>query len=257
MPLRMVKSAAAFSRGVDTPQWYCAGQGLIMTSDQFGNGKRSCETNSSYSSDGQMTSGGPEALPQNIKPAFTFACGVLPPISHSLKISSPTMPPRFFSPDAGRGRGRGGGRGSERGGRGRGGERGGSGGSDRGDSRGRGNWGGRGRGGPRGGADRGGFRGGGGRGRGRGAGGAVEAGGLPLPDIPQLSAGRTGPLPADHIQAIGVKRQQYGNAGRFIKLRSNHIEVELKPGMVYHYDGMYVVLLRGQVTHESFDTVTI
>ena len=165
------------------------------------------------------------------------------------------MPPRAFPFDAGRGgdRGRGGergrGRGGDRGG-GRGSERGGGrGGSDRGDSRGRGNLGGRGRGGPGGwgpGGDRGGFRGGGGRGRGRGrgavveAGGPIGAGGQPLPIIPQLSAGQTGPLPADHVQAIGVKRQQYGNAGRLIKLRSNHIEIKLNPGTVHHYDGMYL-----------------
>ena len=174
------------------------------------------------------------------------------------------MPPRAFSPDASRGGGRGGRggeRGGGRGGRGRGSERGGRGGDDRSDGRGRGNWGGRSRGGPRGGADRGGFRGGGGGGRGRGAdveaSGAIEAGGLPLPNIPQLSAGRTGPLPADHIQAIGVKRRQYGNAGRWVKLRSNHIEIKLKPGTVHHYDGMYLLSnLRGQVAHESFDTVT-
>lgn len=177
------------------------------------------------------------------------------------------MPPRAPS-DAGRGGrgGHGGERGGGRGGTDRGNGRG-RGGTDRGDGRGRGNRGrGRGRGdrgGPRGGADRGGPRGGGGRGRGRGAiidagGAVVEAGGAivetsgyPLPVNPTLFSGRTGPLPAEHIQAIGVKRRQYGNAGKVIKLRSNHVEVQLNQGTVYHYDGMYLLFLRRQMTYES------
>ena len=168
--------------------------------------------------------------------------------------------------DRGRGRGRdcsrGGseyGGGSERGG--------GPGGSDYGYGRGRGNRGagrGRGRGyrgGPRGGADRGLPRGRGNRSRGRGveapavvetgaaaievggavveaSGTAVEAG--PLLSRPTLSSGRTGPLPAEHIEATGVKRRKYGNAGRLIKLCSNHVEVKLDQGTLYHYDGMYL-----------------
>jgi hypothetical protein len=152
---------------------------------------------------------------------------------------------------------------------------------DRGRDRGRGNRGasrGRGRG-DRGalrdGADRGGLRGRGSRSRGRGvvvgagpaiveAGGAifeadpaaveaptvveaggdvVEAGSYPLltQAFPTLSSGRTGLLPAEHIEAIGVKRRKYGNAGRVIKLRSNHVEVKLDQGMLYHYDGMYLL----------------
>ena len=203
---------------------------------------------------------------------LTFTCGPLFLSSFRIPQSYPVqlMPPRAAPSDGGPGRGGRGGRGGERGrgrgggerGRGRGGgERGGGrggsergrgrGGSDRGNGRGRGNGFGRGRGdggGPRGGADRGGPRGGGGRGRGRGRGAYVEpggaivgAGGHPLPVMPTLSSGRTGPLPVDHIQAIGVKRRQYGNAGELIKLRSNHVEVKLDQGTVYHYDGMYLL----------------
>jgi hypothetical protein len=48
----------------------------------------------------------------------------------------------------------------------------------------------------------------------------------------------TPPLPLDHVDAIGVRRPGYGNAGRYTKLVANHVEVELKQGMIYHYDGM-------------------
>jgi hypothetical protein len=167
--------------------------------------------------------------------------------------------------DRGRGRGRGRG-GSVYGG---GSERGGPGDSDYGFGRGRGNRGagrgsGRGyRGGPRGGADRGWHRGRGshslGHSRGRGvvvaagaatveAGGAVvgaggdvgEAGSDPLLSFPTLSPGRTGPLPAEHTKATGVKRRKYGNDGELIKLCSNHLKVELDQGTLYQYDGMYL-----------------
>lgn len=177
------------------------------------------------------------------------------------------MLPRAAPPgsDFGRGRGRGrGGRGRGRGGSeyGGGSERGGGpGGSEyRGRGRGRGFSRGRGdRGGPRGGSDRGGSRGRGNRSRGDsfivetgaatvetagaavGAGDtAIEAGGHHLPMFPTLSAGRTAPLPAEHIQATGEKRKQYGNAGRVIKLRSNHVEVKLDQGTLYQYDGKYL-----------------
>ncbi len=35
------------------------------------------------------------------------------------------------------------------------------------------------------------------------------------------------PLPAEHIEATGIKRQQYGNAGRTIRLRNGYAEVKL------------------------------
>lgn len=164
------------------------------------------------------------------------------------------MPHRAAPPggDFGRGRGR---RGSEYGG---GSERGGGpGGSDHGYGRG-GNRGFR-VGGPRGGSDRERSRGRGNRGRGHslvaetgaatvetagatvGAGDTtIEAGGHDLPIFPTLSAGRTGQLPAEHVQSTGEKRKQYGNAGRAIKLRSNHVEVKLDQGTLYHYDGKYL-----------------
>jgi hypothetical protein len=154
----------------------------------------------------------------------------------------------------GRGRGRGG---SEYGG---GDERGGCpSGSEYGNGRGRGSPGaGRGRarsyrGVPRGGADRGAPRGRGNRGGERGvvveasspiieapAGDVAEAGSYPLFTLPTLSSGRTGPLPAEHVKATGVKRQDPGTAGRVIKLRSNHVEVKLDLKMLCQYDGMYL-----------------
>jgi hypothetical protein len=47
-------------------------------------------------------------------------------------------------------------------------------------------------------------------------------------------------LAAVYDQAIGVGRPGYGNAGRRIKLFSNHIEVKLDHGMIYHYDSIYL-----------------
>ena len=171
------------------------------------------------------------------------------------------MPPRAEPPEAGRGRG---GRGGDRG-RGRGRGHGGGGGGDRGGFRGGGDRGGfRGgedRGGFRGGGDRGGFRGGGdrgdfrgggerGRGRGRGRGergggrgggdrgfgrgGAFPAG--PPHAGPPLSVGQPS-LPAAHVEATGVRRPGFGNAGTPIRLYSNHVEVQLNLGMIYQYDG--------------------
>jgi hypothetical protein len=73
-----------------------------------------------------------------------------------------------------------------------------------------------------------------------GAGAAtVEAGGHFL-TLPTLSRGRTGPLPAEHTAATGVRRRQYGNAGRSIKLISNHFEFKFDQKTLYHYDGMYI-----------------
>jgi hypothetical protein len=153
----------------------------------------------------------------------------------------------------GRGRGRGGseyGGGSERGGGseygyGRG--RAGSPGAGRGLARGY-------RGVPYGGADRGAPRGRGSLGRGRGVlveassptieAPAVEVGGdvveASLLALPTLSSGRTGPLPAEHVEATGVKRPKPGNRGKVIRVRSNHVEVKLDLKMLYQYDGMYL-----------------
>ena len=68
----------------------------------------------------------------------------------------------------------------------------------------------------------------------------VEEGSYPLFTLPTPSSSRTGPLPAQHVEATGVKRRKYGNDGKVIKLRSNHVEVKLDPKMMYHYDGMYL-----------------
>jgi len=68
----------------------------------------------------------------------------------------------------------------------------------------------------------------------------VEAGGHALLTLPTLSSGRTGPLPAGPTEATGVKRRGFGNAGRTIKLRSNHVEVKLDQVALFHYDGVYL-----------------
>lgn len=190
-------------------------------------------------------------------------------------MSSRTAPPDG-NRSRGRGRGRGGseyGGGSERGGPGGSDYSYGRGRGNRGAGHGRG----RGyRGGSRGGADRGWQRGRGSRSRGRGvvvedgaataeappssavdtgpvnvepeAGGAVigtggdvvEAGSYPLLTHPTLSSGPTGPLPAEHVEATGVRRRKYGNAGRHCKLVSNHLKVILNQKTLYQYDGMYL-----------------
>jgi hypothetical protein len=45
------------------------------------------------------------------------------------------------------------------------------------------------------------------------------------------------PLPAPHVESTGVRRPGFANRGRRIILRSNHVEVELNQGTIYHYDG--------------------
>jgi hypothetical protein len=155
------------------------------------------------------------------------------------------MPPRGTSPEAGRGRGgrggRGGGRGGFRGGRG-----GFRGGDDRGSGRGRG----RGRG------DRGagGGSGGGNRGRSRGAGGPSGATPSYGPQLELTSHRETLQIPDVHIQAIGEKRKGYGTAAeRRVRVISNHVEVKLDQGFIYHYDGMYnSPFLRRRVTYRFF-----
>ena len=153
------------------------------------------------------------------------------------------MPPRADPPEAGRGRGRGRGggdrgRGRGRGGGDRGGDRGGfRGGGDRGFGRGRG---GGDRGFGRAGGDRGHGRGGGDRGFGRGGNrgrrGGFPAGGPPAGG-PVARAGSSPSLPAPHVEAVGVPRPSYGSAGTSTRVISNHVEVQLTQGMIYHYDG--------------------
>jgi hypothetical protein len=64
--------------------------------------------------------------------------------------------------------------------------------------------------------------------------------------------------PSEYIEATGIKRREYGNAGRVIKLCSNHVEVKLDQGTLYHYDGMYLSYFWEDKSLTSvFDTVTI
>lgn len=146
------------------------------------------------------------------------------------------VPPKGAPGDfeRGRGRGRGGDRGAGRGGgdRGRGGGDRGRGGGDRGRGGGRG-------------FDRGGVRGGFDRGRGRGGpggprGGAAFRGGGP-PAVPRTLA------PAPHVRAVGVKRPGHGTAGRMVEIFTNHFAASLDQGMIYHYDGMRLSFLLGEM----------
>jgi hypothetical protein len=42
------------------------------------------------------------------------------------------------------------------------------------------------------------------------------------------------------FRPLGVKRPGYGNRGMRVPLESNHVEVKLNGGMIYHYDGKYL-----------------
>jgi hypothetical protein len=193
----------------------------------------------------------PSSLPPILNPLFQFKFKAM------LPRAAPPDGDRGLSLSRGRGRGRGRG-GSEYGG-GTSERSGGPSGSLYGHVRYRGIRGaGRGH---RGGSDSGGPRGRSNRGRGSGVAveasaaavepgvDVVEAGGYPPLALPTLSMGRTGPLPAEHVEATGLKRRKFGNAGRVVKLRSNHVEVKLDQGYLYHYDGMYLSHSRGrQVT---------
>ena len=233
------------------PQYYCAERGSHRGEVR----NRSCELKTR--SDVLLAAARP--ILRNTKPALVIVC-LRRPLTSQIGTSKSfvsIMPPRI-APDAGpgrggrdRGRGRGGergrGRGGERGG-GRGGERGGWRGGERGGGRGGDRGGGRGfRGEGRGRGDRGGGHGRGnrgapggerGRGRSRGAGAGAPAGSPP-------------PLPAVHVEAVGVKRPGYGNRGDWISVVSNHVEVRLDQdqGYIYHYDGMYLSSFRKDVTY--------
>jgi hypothetical protein len=88
----------------------------------------------------------------------------------------------------------------------------------------------------RGGGDRGGGSSGGDRG-GFCGGGGFPAGGHPAGGPAVGRVGVSPSLPAPHVEAVGVPRPSYGNAGMPISLYSNHVEVQLTQGMIYHYDG--------------------
>ena len=78
---------------------------------------------------------------------------------------------------------------------------------------------------------------GGGRGAGAGGGGAgaVVRGGGP--------AGRSGgiagaPLPAAHVQTIGVKRKGFGTLGQVVEVMTNHFPLDIPQEIIHHYDGL-------------------
>ncbi|KAJ8481770.1 hypothetical protein ONZ51_g5795 [Trametes cubensis] len=80
-----------------------------------------------------------------------------------------------------------------------------------------------------------------GRGRGGARGGARGGGPARGPAIP--AAGRGAPvarggLPdaSSHITTVGVKRTGFGTSGRAITVHTNHFEVKIPEGNIYHYD---------------------
>ena len=71
--------------------------------------------------------------------------------------------------------------------------------------------------------------------RGRGTGGPAPRGrGSHLIGTP--SQGGPG-LPSSHVTTIGVKRTAFGTAGRAVQVATNHFEVRIPQGIIYHYDG--------------------
>ncbi|EGO01882.1 hypothetical protein SERLA73DRAFT_49361 [Serpula lacrymans var. lacrymans S7.3] len=99
---------------------------------------------------------------------------------------------------------------------------------------------------PRGGRGRGGGPPGGGPPRGgpprggppRGGGPPGRGGGPPPPAVrgPVVVATSTGALPDRHVQTVGVKRSDYGRAGRVIPIASNFFNITLPENIIYHYD---------------------
>lgn len=67
-------------------------------------------------------------------------------------------------------------------------------------------------------------RGGGGPARG-GRGGPVSVGGGGLPST------------GEHVTTVGVKRLAFGTAGRQVSVFTNHYEIDIPSGIIYHYDG--------------------
>ncbi|CAL1700780.1 unnamed protein product [Somion occarium] len=78
---------------------------------------------------------------------------------------------------------------------------------------------------------------GGPRGRGRGAPALRGRGGGPsIGSVP--SSGPGIPNQGDHIATVGVKRSAFGSSGRAIEVFTNHYEVSIPQGMIYHYDAI-------------------
>lgn len=101
-------------------------------------------------------------------------------------------------------------------------------------------------------------RGGGRGGRGRGGGprggprGGGPRGGSPAPLVgggsgSQVFAPRGGAqagLPSANVTTTGVRRTGFGQAGRSIQVFTNHYEVDIPKGTIYHYDSAYSCWLR-------------
>ncbi|KAK7689674.1 hypothetical protein QCA50_007469 [Cerrena zonata] len=72
--------------------------------------------------------------------------------------------------------------------------------------------------------------------RGRGIGGPAPRGrGAHLLGTP--AQGGPG-IPSNHVTAVGVKRSAFGTAGRAIQVITNHFEVKIPQGLIYHYDAI-------------------
>ncbi|KAK7695891.1 hypothetical protein QCA50_000530 [Cerrena zonata] len=71
--------------------------------------------------------------------------------------------------------------------------------------------------------------------RGRGRGAPILRGGPSLRGAPA----RVGlPNPGDHVSTVGVKRSGFGRGGHPTEVFTNHYEVSIPQGIIYHYDGI-------------------
>ena len=86
---------------------------------------------------------------------------------------------------------------------------------------------------------------GGPRGRGASRGRGSAGRGSPSPSLVGSGSGNirsmsSGPgLPAASVTTVGVRRKDFGQAGRQIQVYTNHYEVDIPRGTIYHYDGVY------------------
>lgn len=46
------------------------------------------------------------------------------------------------------------------------------------------------------------------------------------------------PDSSSHITTVGVKRTAFGQSGRALTVWTNHFEVKIPEGKIYHYDGV-------------------
>lgn len=75
--------------------------------------------------------------------------------------------------------------------------------------------------------------------RGRGIGGPALRG----RDAHMLGTPRGGPsLPSSHDTTIGTKRPSFSTTKKATKVISNHLEVRILQGIMYHYDGKIRIL---------------